>query len=138
MDHQDWKQVVITKKAPRAAASTASASGPAKKFSAGSNRQSGPLSDFKKIEESDITKLVTSTRDMGLTIQRARMALSEKTGKSVLQTDLDNMCGFPRGTVASYENGTAIVNPLQTQKMSLILGVPIKNPPKPKVVRGDE
>ena len=74
---------------------------------------------------------------MSLQIQKARLA-KIIGGNVMLQSDLDKACRFPKGTVAKYENSTAIVNPLETQKMSRILGIKIKNPPKPKVKSVDE
>lgn len=122
MSHQDWSTVVVkrtdTSKIPKESV---------KKFTAGTNKQSAPTTNFKKLEESDsMTKPQTSTREMANIIQRARI------DKKMTQDELNIACNFPKGTIAAYEKCTAIVNPSQTSKMSRILGVAIKNPPKPK------
>lgn len=137
MSYQDFTPVVIRRVQPKGSVPVGASAEAVRKFDAGSNKQGGGHPDFRKIEESELVKPVTSTHDMALQIQRARLA-KDVGGKVMTQSDLDKACGFPKGTVAKYENSTAIVNPLETQKMSRILGVQIKNPPKPKAKRVDE
>lgn len=137
MSHQDFTPVVIHRKLPTGSVPVGASAEAVRKFNAGSNKQGGVRTDFRKIEESELLKLVISTYDMALQIQRARLA-KNIGGNVMTQSDLDKACGFTKGTVAKYENSTAIVNHLETQKMSRILGIQLKNPPKPKVTRVDE
>lgn len=137
MSDQDFTECVIRKKHPKGSMPVGTTAETVRKFDAGSNKQGGGHPDFRTIEKSELVKPVTSTHDMALQIQKARLA-KIIGGKVMLQSDLDKACGFPKGTVAKYENATAIVNPLETQKMSRVLGIQIKNPPKPKVKRVDE
>lgn len=126
--HQDWSPIVVRRSelpgAPRPTETV-------KKVTGGINKQTDrPSGAMRKIEETESYKEpAKSTLEMANTIQRARL---DKKPDPMSQQDLDKACGFPKGTVAAYENRTAIIIPTQTQKMSVVLGVPIKNPPKKK------
>lgn len=81
------------------------------------------LNDF---DPENVTKPATSTREIGLAIQQARMA------KSMSQADLDKKCSFPKGTVQAYENGTAIANNAVIAKMETALDARLPRLPKKK------
>lgn len=79
------------------------------------------VSDVRKLENESV-KLATAPRDMGIAIQQARSA------KKLTQDQLDQQCSFPKGTIKSYENGTAIVNGAQLQRINRVLGINLKKP----------
>lgn len=76
--------------------------------------------DARKIEESEIGHHQTPSHNLAIQIAQARNA------KNFTQTQLNNLCNFPKGTVAGYENGKAIVDSVQLQAMSRQLGITLK------------
>ena len=58
-----------------------------------------------------------SNRSLGITIMNAR------TNKKLSQRELDNLCMFPKNTISKYENGKAIINHNQLNKLEKELGV---------------
>lgn len=74
----------------------------------------------RKMEEEEIGHHQTPSHNLSLQIQQAR------SSKKMTQTQLDALCNFPKGTVSSYERGTAIINSNHLQTMSRHLGVILK------------
>ena len=71
------------------------------------------------------TKPTVSNHDLGLAIQRARAAKNSMT-----QSELDKACNFPKNTSRDYENGTAVIQHEQLNKMNSVLGTKLPRPHK--------
>ena len=78
--------------------------------------------------------VVITSRELGLAIQQARMALKSLIDptKTMTQTELNQRCGFPANTVKNYETCTAAIVPSQIDKLNRILGVKLPRPDKAK------
>jgi putative transcription factor len=129
---QDWEKRVIKKGAPKTieeklktgAAVKISRQGPNKQDTGATILSSKVANDF---DPENISKPATSTLELKLALQQAR------TAKKWTQTKLDQACNFPSGTVKDYENGTAVISPIQLNKMNTVLGVKLPRPSKKKV-----
>lgn len=91
------------------------------------NKQSGATLSQKAAHDFDpenATKIVTSNRDLGIALQKARTALK------MSQSDVDKACSFAKNTVRDYENGKAVIVPAQINKMNLILKTKLPRPKK--------
>lgn len=130
MDHQDWKQVVITGKSTKTLAQKIS-EGTVKrdivsKKDGGKNSQSMAATDVKILDTDDIVVPQITNRAVGEQIRDSRTSETNKQGKKLTQTQLDALCNFPSGTVQKYENNTAIYRQQEVDKMSKVLGVVIR------------
>ena len=79
----------------------------------------------RKIDNESV-KLPTST-NIKLMIQQKRNELK------LSQEQLDMKCCFPKGTIKSYENGSAIVQSTQLLKINKILSSNVKKPKAQKL-----
>lgn len=118
---QDWNNVVIGKKSIQ----TQLKEGTLKKEivekkGAAKNSQNLQPDNLRKIEKEEIGHLQTPSHSLSTQIQQARAA------KKLTQDQLNNLCNFPKGTVASYEKGTIVTNPQHLQTMSRHLGIVLK------------
>jgi ribosome-binding protein aMBF1 (putative translation factor) len=80
------------------------------------NKQSSST-NVKKLDETEIGHHKTPSHNLSMLIQKARLS------KKMTQISLDSMCNFSKGTVASYENGKAIIDCNQLQVMSRCLNI---------------
>lgn len=126
--HQDWEPVTIKKITKTAKTSTTSTSSSHPHVS---KAQSILANDFDPAHS--LPKIQTSTRELSQAIQIARMAKKSTTDpeKVMTQSELDNLCRFPKNTIRDYENGTAPIVGPQIDIMNRILGVKLPRPPKP-------
>ena len=69
-------------------------------------------------------KIETVSLDLQTRIKNARLA------KKLTQKDLAKACNLPANDIQRYENGTAIPNQSELNKMSRILGVGLSNKKK--------
>ena len=78
----------------------------------------------------NIQKVVTSNHDLGRAIQDARAKIPSRTdpGRVMTQSELDQICAFPKNTVRDYENGTAKIVPEQLNTLNRVLGVILPRP----------
>ena len=128
---QDWETVTI-KKTPKSVTGAGTAS-----HTYVSKAQSTLANDFDPAHAAP--KIQTSTRELGQAIQMARMAKKSASDpeKVMTQTELDNLCRFPKNTVRDYENGSAPIIGPQIDAMNRMLGVKLPRPPKPTKVAKD-
>lgn len=126
---QDWETVVLKRKPTQSEAERSGITVAQEKFGGNKNVQETSttgIASSKKIENEEVA-IPFSTVELGKQIQTARLK------KKITQSELDKKCNLPVNTTQKYENGTAIVNSAQLQKMSKILGVQIKAPKKQKL-----
>lgn len=126
---QDWETRVIKKDQSRQTDEEKIKSGKMAKLSkANPNKPSTILSSkiTNDFDPENISAPVKITMDLKLAIQQARNA------KDMTQTDLDKACNFPSGTTKDYENGKAVIKPLQLDKMNTVLKVKLPRPKKSK------
>lgn len=97
------------------------------KFNGGKNVQNKPAVNLVKLENDEV-KIVKSTVEMG------REIMMKRNEKNLTQAQVDQLCSLPKGTVAKYENGTAIFNQSELTKINTVLGLKLKKP-KEKVIK---
>ncbi len=119
---QDWTPVTIGK--PKSVEQQLKAGTLVKdiKEKQGAAKNTQTVSDInaRKLEQEEIGHHKVPSHSLQIQIQQAR------TAKKLTQDQLNTLCCFPKGTVASYENGKAIINSQQLQTMSKHLGVTLK------------
>jgi ribosome-binding protein aMBF1 (putative translation factor) len=123
---QDWKPVVLKKKKTEEDKKKKE-SGETVRKNIQPNKQSTSTMNKKDANDFDpenIVKPVTSTKDLGIEIQKARLA------KGLTQVALNNLCNFPSNTIRDYENGSAKVMAEQINTMNRILEVKLPRPSK--------
>ncbi|VBB17792.1 Multiprotein bridging factor 1 [Yasminevirus sp. GU-2018] len=129
--HQDWDPVILRRKKTDAERiKSGEYETVARKESPNKNSTQLKRDTLHNFDPESITAPVTSNRDLGLAIQKARCAKIKADGKCMNQTDLDHACGFAKNTVRDYENGTAVVKPDDINKMNRALGVVLPRPGK--------
>jgi ribosome-binding protein aMBF1 (putative translation factor) len=111
LTHQDFSQIVL-KKAQTVKTETVNKSqvpqhDPAKAFA-------------RKLDNEQI--VLTKSSVIKNDIQKARH------DKNLTQEQVDLQCGFPKGTIKKYENGTAIISSPELQKINKVLGLQLKKP----------
>ena len=125
---QDWKPIIFNKstsdtknakdgKEKKIDINNDSKSGVEKRFKIG-NKKNKP--DGSKIESEDY-KIPSVSRSLSVQIMNARC------DKKMTQKDLANKVNEKVDIIKNYENGTAIPNSQQMNKMSKILGVTLSN-----------
>ena len=130
-DHQDWEPVVLrrhkTKKEKIKEGDLISV----RKHQSSNSR---PLSVSKKMandfDPENIQKIVISNHELGKALQCARGNASSRSNpdKSMSQSELDQICSFPKNTVRDYENGTTKIVPEQLNTLNRVLGVVLPRP----------
>lgn len=136
---QDWAPVTIDRRgrrgvgeSKRAAVSRAVRSGVAvaqRKYASGENKSahSAVGMDLRKVEAEDENfALKKAGRELGLAIQRARMAKEWK------QKDLAQRINQKATVINQYESGKAIPRPQLISQMERALGVKLPRPGKKK------
>lgn len=128
--NQDWKPVVLSKKKNPTNLTQTELVKQLKtgavtreiKEKQGGSKNTQYVSDInaRKLEENEIGRHQKPSHNLSTQIQQARNA------KNLTQTQLNALCNFPKGTVANYENGSAIINSMELQAMSKHLGVILK------------
>jgi ribosome-binding protein aMBF1 (putative translation factor) len=106
--HQDWEERILKKKIVKKQTNNH------RKVNRGAN-------DF---DPENVKKPIMSNKELGSAIQKAR------TAKNFTQSQLDQMCNFPKNTIKNYEQGKAIVKPNELNKLNRILGVKLPRPKK--------
>jgi len=116
--NQDWTPTVLVRTKTKTemmrdgAVQTVRKTSDNKQTSAPANRQMA--TDF---DPENIKAPTKAGSEIKQALQLARQA------KKMSQSDLDKACAFPKNTVQNYENGTAVINPEQINKMNRVLGV---------------
>jgi len=129
-NYQDWTPVVLTKSIPKTKNEQIKSKNVEIKTVNKTSKDPNILlnsSDANNYDPENISKLVVSSHDLGLSLQQARVAKGFKS-----QSDLDKACNFPANTTKTYENGTAIVKPNEISVMNRILGVKLPKLKKEK------
>ena len=135
ISHQDWDSVILkkheTNPQKKKKATDIDQSSMVRRQT--SNSPAIKVNSQKVIYEFDpenVSAPTTSTHELGIAIQQARIAENNKLKKNLTQIELDNLCAFPKNTVRDYENGSAIVNPEQLNKINRVLGIKLPRPHK--------
>ncbi len=130
MEHQDWEPVIIRrplrskKEQLLHAQRNRQPLDTFKKYSAGKNKQSTPSLSTRKLESVDTSEDPLQLPQISK--ETAHRILSERTKKGWSRKDLAMKLNVSESVVTQYENGTAIPNPRLLQKMSTLLGIPLK------------
>lgn len=122
-DSQDWNTLTIHRPLTRKQMVTRGMSTVMSRGSIG-NRQS-PQINTRKIEESD-TAPKTVPSSLSRAIRDARMNHKNSDGSTMTQKQLATASNLPVSVIRDYENGNAILNSTQTQKIGKTLGVQLK------------
>lgn len=115
MSHQDWDPVVVRgqKSAPVSHGVQGTTGKPAQ-------RTADAALTAKLLHETDIVKLKqlshASRQDM----------IAHRVAKKMTQIQLNQMCGFPAGTVNKIENGQLIPAPSQLSKINRALQMTLR------------
>lgn len=126
VNNQDWEPVVFRKPAKKIQQEQKKKGNAPKKLRHTSANSNSANVNVSKIEESNETKHDTVSHDMKMVIQRGR------TSKGLTQKALANQCNMPVARIQQYENGSAIPNAQELQKLRRVLGIAIKAPKKKK------
>jgi hypothetical protein len=129
---QDFVPLVLRKSGSKSGSGSGSGSGSKPTQSHEAKVSSALANDF---DPGNIkTTVVITPRELGLAIQQARMALKSRTDptKTMTQTELNQLCGFPANTVKNYETCAAAIVPTQIDKLNRVLGVKLPRPDKAK------
>lgn len=80
----------------------------------------------------NIQKVATSTHELGQAIASARSNLKSRSNpdRTMTQSELDQVCQFPKNTVRDYENGTGKIVSGQLNTLNRVLGVVLPRPKK--------
>jgi hypothetical protein len=121
MEGNQYETLVLRKKLTKAEEARQGNTSTVAKFGAGKNVQNKSDANKAKIDREEVA-LVKSPKEMQMEIMQKRNEL-KKT-----QDQLDQDCGFPKGTTKSYENGTAVINSVHLSKINRVLGLALKKP----------
>lgn len=135
MQYQDWDNVVLKKHdtVHQKEKKSNEIDSPSLVRRQTSNSPGVKVNSKKVIHEFDpenISAPTTSTHELGIAIQQARIAENNKLKMNLTQTELDNLCSFPKNTIRDYENSSAIINPEQLNKINRVLGIKLPRPHK--------
>lgn len=133
MEHQQWAEIKWAKEPTKEQLKKEGQVETVAKFGGGGNkRSSANVLGVKQANECDpelqgnLPKVNKALKDA---IRDARRTKGEK---GWTQDELDRHAGLPANTTKGYENGTAIPNPAQLNKLERALGVKLPRPSKPK------